>query len=82
MAVAEEEDTPVPPAPVAEKRGRGIPVHQVPEKGRRGMPVPPALAVEEEGRRGMSDSSWFASLPLANRGWTYIFLMGDVRGTN
>ena len=78
MAVAEEEgtDSPVPPAPVAEKRGRGIPVRQAPEKGRRGMPAPPALVVEEEGRRGMSDSSLFASLPLANRGWTYIFLMG------
>lgn len=78
MAVAEEEgiDTQVPSAPVAEKRGRSIPVHQAPEKGRSGMPVPPALAVEEEGRRGMSDSSSFASLPLANRGWTYIFLMG------
>ena len=78
MAVGEEEgtDTQVPPAPVAEKRERSIPVHQAPERGRRGMPVPPALAVEEEGGRGMSDSSSFASLPLANRGWTYIFLMG------
>ena len=78
MAVAKEEgtDTQVPPAPAAKKGRKGMQVPPAPaaKKGGKGMQVPPAPAVEEEGR-GMSDSFSFASLPLASRGWTYIFPM-------
>lgn len=76
MAVAKEEgtDIQVPPAAAAKKEGKGmqVPPALAAKKGRKGMQ---ALAAEEEGR-GMSDSSSFASLPLASRGWTYIFPMG------